>query len=272
MPAMRVDAKKRRESTFQNTLSGASLTGLMRSGSAKAYTTTTTTTNTTGDGADYNDDDDDDDCVLDPSLREMNYYLMLVFHTDADSRPCSPVVQVVHLAQQMPLPVVGGGDSVRRGEEILINCQLCGSSVRNASTLRVEAARVTAVYALGMTDLEANIMIHNVHDINLKISKHDICVSQRSNLALLPRAWHTSVPIGLKTLEHLQLCVEVTDVQLGILLLRESLSKSRAINVQLQRLHPFLATPSNLREAVETFTRKVSVSGFLRGQFNFLSG
>ena len=280
MPAMRIDAMKARQRQQETppsgwkTLPGASLAGLLtrppsNNGGAvvwrdsPATPTAATATATAG-------DDDEDDCALDASQHEMNYYVIIVFHSDADSGPCNPVVQVVHLAQQdLPLPVVGG----RAGAEMLLNCQLCGSSVvRGASTLRVEAARVTAIHVLSLTDLEANMMIANVHEVNLKVSRHDISVSQRSNFALLPRALHKSVPVGLRALDRLSTATAVTDVQLGILVLRESLSRRRGISVPLQRLHPFFATPSNLQEAVSTFTRKISVSAFLRGQFIFMAG
>jgi len=269
MPAMRVDAKKAKEPKQWNTLpqQATSLMGLLTR--TKSHGNTEAPTHF-GDGTDYaGENDDGDDCVLDPSAREMRYYVIIVFHSDADSGPCNPVVQVVHLAQQeLPAPVVGD----RVPEEILSNCQLCGSSVRGASKLRIQAARVTAIYVLSMTDIEANIMINNVLDVNLKVSKNDISVSQRTNLALLPRMLHQSVPIGLRALDRLHEAAAVTDVQLGILVLRESLNKARAINVQLHRLHPFFATPSNLQEAVATFTRKVSVTAFLRGRFVFLPG
>ena len=274
VPAMRVDAQRAKERGKRHTLppQSTSLMGLMTRANSSGTTRARRAATPPGDGSDDAADAayDDDDCVLDASAREMNYYVIIVFHSDASSRPCNPVIQVVHLAQQeLPAPVVGGRVT---GSEILQNCQLCGSSVRGASKLRIEAARVTAIHVLSMTDIEANVMINTVHDVNLKVSKHDICVSQRTNLALLPRTLHRSVPIGLKVLDHLLEATDVTDVQLGILLLRESLNKARAINVQLQRLHPFFATPSNLEEAVALFTRKVSVTAFLRGQFIFLPG
>jgi hypothetical protein len=275
---MRVDAKRAKEPKQWNSLpqQGASLMRTLTRSTSSGDTTearraAASPPGGSGSTTGYADDDNgDDDCVLDPSAREMNYYVLIVFHSDAASGPCNPVVQVVHLVrQEMPAPVVGGRVECA---EIFLNCQLCGSSVRGASKLRVEAARVTAVYALSLTDIEANIMIHSVQDVSMTVCKHDISVSQRSNLALLPRVMHKSVPIGMRALDRLHETAAVTDVQLGILVLRESLNRARAISVQLQRLHPFFATPSNLQEAVATFTRRVSVTAFLRGQFIFLPG
>jgi hypothetical protein len=114
-------------------------------------------------------------------------------------------------------------------------------------------------------------MINNVNEVNERVAQNDLCVSHRTNLAFLPRFLHSSVPIGLRSMQHLKATTDATDVQLSIVLLRESLNKARSVTVQLARLNPFLATPSNLQDAIDTFTRKASVACFLRGRFKFMS-
>ena len=212
--------------------------------------------------------DDDDAYVLDASLHEMNYYVVVVLHADVDKRPCNPVVQVVHLTKPPQVSMTEGA-TPSPGVEILLNCQLCGPSVPRSSELRVNALKVCSVFALSLTDLEANIMINNVNDMNQQIVKYDIGVSQRSNLAFLPRFLHRSLPLGLRSIVGMRFATSATDVQLAVLLLRESLNESRSVALQLERLHPFLATPSNLQDAIGTFTRKVHVPSFLRGTFKF---
>lgn len=219
---------------------------------------------------DNGDDDGDGEeaYVLDESLHAMNYFVLVVFHEDVDHRACCPVLQVVHLAQTMPL-VSKAEDHAGQGSEILRNCQLGGTANRSASALRVNALGVLAVYALSLTDLEANMMINNVHDVNQLLATQHVNVTNRTNMAFMPRFLHKSMAVGTRSIDHLRTATDVTDVQLAVLLLRESLSAARSITVQLARLHPFLATPSNMHEAIQTFTRRVSIPSFLRGRFRF---
>ena len=197
----------------------------------------------------------------------MNYFLIVLFHADVDKRPCRPVVRVVHLPT--PPAIVQTDKSDHRGMEMLVTCQLCDTSTNSVSDFSVEPRKLLCVYALSITDTEANKMISNVADINTQVAARSLALSHRSNFALLPRFLHRGVSTAVRSIFHLRLATNATDVQLAVLLLRESLDGSRSICCKLRSLHPYLATPEHFFEALSCFMQKLDLFACKAGNFRF---
>jgi hypothetical protein len=66
-------------------------------------------------------------------------------------------------------------------------------------------------------------------------------------------------------------CSNATDCQITIIAMLECIDKSRSLSVRMGRLHPYLATPENLHEAISMFMRKLEASALKNGQFKFAS-
>ena len=203
------------------------------------------------------------------STHNMNYFLIVLFHADVDKRPCRPVVRVVHLTR--PPPLVRADTTDYSAIEMLVTCQLCDTSVNSPGDLCVEPLKLLCSYALSITDTEANQMINNVADINTQTAARSLRLSHRSNISLLPRFMHRGVQTGIRSIFHVRLASSATDVQLAVILLRESLNEARSITVKLRSLHPYLATPEHLFESVASFMRPLDLFTFKAGNFKFLS-
>jgi hypothetical protein len=137
--------------------------------------------------------------------------------------------------------------------------------------LEVDNDQIICVYALGLTDVEACTMIHKVSVLNNLFVRKSIVLSQRSNMALVPVFCQNSIPIGARCIDDINNASAATDVQIAIILMLESINKSRSLAVRINRLHPYLATPENLHEAVSMFMRKLDVSAFKDNKLKFMS-
>jgi hypothetical protein len=204
----------------------------------------------------------------DRPTHNMNYYVLIIFHADVDRRPCRPIVRVVHLPK--------AADTLQKdlhsnpnGIPILTTCQLCDPCINTPHALTVDMYTLLSVYALAITDTEANSIINNVAEINTNVSSNQIVLTHRSNISLVPRWLHRSIQIGVRSIAQVRSASSVTDVQLCILLLRESFNSARSLSVQLRSLHPSLATPENFKDALTLFTRAIDVSLFKKDAFKF---
>ena len=230
-------------------------------------------------------------------INNMNYHVIIIFHADTERRPCQPVVKVVTLKTTPATGTVagvgaeagagtGGGaggwtvgeqkdigpdlKGVHTRTDIITTCQLCDSCVGSDYHTSIDPQKLLCVYAMSITDTEANDMIGNVASINAILFGNRTTISERSNFALLPRALHRFVQhVCMRSIKQLRTASRSTDVQLCILLLRESLNHARSINAKLRALHPYLTTPENLHDAIDTFTRPLDTSAFKKGVFRF---
>jgi hypothetical protein len=205
---------------------------------------------------------------IDRATHNMNYYVLIVFHADVDMRPCNPIVRVVNLPKTP--------DTLQHqlllnplGLQMLTACQLCDPCINTKHDFAVDMFKLLSVYALSITDDEASTLINNVADINTNVSKNRTILTQRSNIALVPRFFHRSVQLGVRSIVQVRTAYSATDVQLCIILLRESLNSARSVCVQLRALHPYLATPENLQDALTIFTRSLDREAFKKGAFKF---
>jgi hypothetical protein len=208
----------------------------------------------------------------DRDTHNMNYYLLLIFHSDVDRRPCRPVLRVVHLADP---PHTNRHNILKhpRGQEMLVTCQLCDQCVAGfndgSCALSVDLKKVLRVCALSLTDTEAGEMIQNVADVNTLVASRRLSFSHRSNIPLLPRVLHNVFRMGARCLFDLCDTYTATDVQVSVMLVRESVNKARSLAIRLNALHPYLATPENLHDAVENYTRQLDLFAFKAGAFTF---
>jgi hypothetical protein len=205
---------------------------------------------------------------IERATHNMNYYVLIVFHADVDMRPCSPIVRIVALEKEADI----------RQEEILLNprgvqmrttCQLCDNCINTTQQFGIDMFKLLSVYALRITDDEASRLINNVADINTNVSQNQTTLSERSNVSLIPRSMHRSVQMGVRSIVQIRTASSATDVQLSIILLRESLNSARSVCVELRALHPYLATPENFQDALSTFTRSLDKHAFRRDCFKF---
>lgn len=94
----------------------------------------------------------------DDSIRNLNYQLLLIFHTDSERRPCRPVVQIISLPTA-PNMILNSSTSTPEGNEIKVSCQLGDSSINTAHHLDIDSDKILCVYMLSLTDTEASSMI-----------------------------------------------------------------------------------------------------------------
>ena len=205
---------------------------------------------------------------IEPATHAMNYYLIVAFHADVDMRPCNPVLRVVHLAKH--------ADTLQHqlihnptGVAMLTTCQLCDACINTKQEFSIDTYKLLSITALSITDGEAYTLTNNVADMNMHVSKNQTVLTHRSNIGLVPRFLHRSVQIGVRSLMQARSTSSVTDVQLCIILIRESLSSARSISVQLRALHPYLSTPENFYDALAIFSRSLHVPSFKSGAFRF---
>ena len=205
---------------------------------------------------------------MEQSTHNMNYYVLIVFHADVDMRPCSPILRVVTLPKT-PDTLQSQMLLNPRGVPMLTTCQLCDGCINTTQELTINPYRILSVYTLSITDAEAITFMNNIAEINTHISTNRTMLTQRSNIALVPRIFHRSVQLGVRSIVQVRTAPSVTDVQLCIILLRESFNPARSVCVKLRALHPYLATPENLQDALTIFTRSLDKASFKVGMFKF---
>ncbi|KAJ1482393.1 hypothetical protein T484DRAFT_1747608 [Baffinella frigidus] len=213
-----------------------------------------------------NDDLGYDDAGSEPRERathNMHYYLVVIFHADVEKRPCRPILRVVHLTT--PPALVRADIIKQRGVEMLVTCQLCDTAVKTRGELGIDPFKLLCVYTLSITDTEASTLIGNIAEVNTHVASSGMSLSHRSNIALLPRVMHRMVSSSLRSIFHLRLASTATDVQLSVLLLRESLNTKRSVSVKLHALHPYLSTPEHLFESLASCMRPLDLFAFRSG-------
>ena len=211
-------------------------------------------------------DTNDDDGVQD--TKRMNYQLLLIMHADSEMRPCRPVIRVVSLPTP-PNSILSTSPSNSDGSEMQLYCQLGGSDHNTTCKVDVETQKILCIYGLGITDSEAGTMIRKVSRFNKLLSQKKTVLSERSNMALIPVIFHNSIPVGPRCIDDMVNVTSATDVQIAIITILESINKSRSLTIRIGRLHPYLATPENLHEAISIFMRRLSVSHFKKDVMKF---
>ena len=210
------------------------------------------------------------DTEINKAVHKRNYHLLIIFHSDLEKRPCRPVLQVVHLTNP-PEILISDIHANPKGVEILTTCQLCDPSTNSPSSFRVDKQRIICVCSVGITDIEASLLINNVSKINNHATQDSVTLTQRSNFAVVPRWAHKFLKLGKFSIDNLDNMSSATDVQVAILLITESIDKSRSLWSQVHALHPVMATPENLYDTVSDFTRKVDINSFKCGAFKYIS-
>ena len=122
---------------------------------------------------------------------------------------------------------------------------------------------------VSLTDAEANSMINKVSQLNTLFTQNLTVLSERSNIALVPVFFHKNIMVGMRCISDMKNCSFATDCQIAIIAILESVDKSRSLSVRVGRLHPYLATPENIHEAISIFMRKLDISAFKNGSFKF---
>ena len=221
--------------------------------------------------------DTTDDTEEDDFSKKSNYQLLVILHCDSEMRPCRPIIRIASLPSSQKNPSSNRLQNPN-GTVLEFTCQLADPMARFADPmantsyqLEVDNDQIICVYALGLTDVEACTMIHKVSVLNNLFVRKSIVLSQRSNMALVPVFCQNSIPIGARCIDDINNASAATDVQIAIILMLESINKSRSLAVRINRLHPYLATPENLHEAVSMFMRKLDVSAFKDNKLKFMS-
>ena len=205
---------------------------------------------------------------IERDTHNMNYYVLIAFHSDLDMRPCRPVIRLVHLTRTADI-LQHQLRNNPEGVQMLIACQLCDPCLNTLHEYEIDTLTLVGVYALSVTDTEASTLINNVADINTNVAKNQTTLTERSNIALIPRFFHSSVQLGVRSIDQVRSASSVTDVQLCVILLRESLNAARSVCAQLRGMHPYLATPSDLQDTLKIFTRSLDKNSFKKGAFKF---
>jgi hypothetical protein len=211
-----------------------------------------------------------DSCSWDRATHNMNYHLIIVFHFDMDKRPCRPELQVVHTTHP---PATSSEDIMLNpnGTPILTTCRLCDPFSDSESNFPVDNQGIMCILATPITDDEAAQVIANIALINSTITQSNIDLSERSNVQLCPLFLHKKIHMGVRSIANIKTLSTATDVQLLILLMRESMNPARSVCVRLNVLHPYLATPTNVYDTISTFMRKLNVYSFRRQAFKFVT-
>ncbi|KAJ1466411.1 hypothetical protein T484DRAFT_1756649 [Baffinella frigidus] len=204
----------------------------------------------------------------DRATHNMNYHLLVIFHKDLENRPCRPVLSIVHLNSK-PEALRTEILSNPRGSPIITTCQLCDPSINTANDLAVDPTKILCICTVSITDDEANAAINNVALLNTHTSQPGISLTQRSNIVLVPMPLHRYIPTGMGSIRKVKTAKTATDVELGVLVLRESINKARSLYARLSRLHAAFSTPENFYDAISLFTRKLDVFSFNSGAFRY---
>jgi hypothetical protein len=206
----------------------------------------------------------------DRATHNMNYHVLVIFHKDRDNRPCRPVVCVVHLNSR---PDAFRTEVITnpRGSPILTTCQLCDPSVNTPEAFSIDHGNILCICTVSITDEEAGTMINNVSKINTRVSRPDIVLTERSNIAIVPLSLHKFIPYGMGSIKKIQTAATVTDVEVAILLIRESVNKARSLYSRLSRLHAAASTPLNMYDALYTFSRQLDINSFKCNAFRYIT-
>lgn len=213
---------------------------------------------------------EDGETEAERATHNTNYHLLIIFHADQDNRPCRPVLQVVHLSCRPEITSAAVFENPR-GTDILTTCQLCDPSTNTTHAFQVDLHKLLCICTVSITDTEAGIMINNVSRINTHTSQNDVWLSERSNFATVPLWLHRFLKIGKLSMDKIDSMSSATDVQLAIILVRESIDKARSLWLRVDKLHPVLSTPENVYDAISTFTRKLDTNSFRSGAFKFIT-
>ena len=200
--------------------------------------------------------------------RSLNYQLLIIMHADVEMRPCRPILRIVSLPTP-PNTVLSRIDSIPDGRDIVVTCQLGDCNMITDTCLALTNKKILCVYALSLTDAEANSTINNISQLNTLFTQNSTVLSERSNLALLPVFLHKTIQIGARCISDMKNYSTATDCQIAIIAIMESIDKSRSLSVRVGRLHPYLSTPENLHEAISMFMRSLDVSAFKNECFKF---
>jgi hypothetical protein len=197
-----------------------------------------------------------------------NCFVLIIFHTDMDMRPCNPILRVITLPEST--------DSLQhqlllnpRGLFMKLTCQMCDECLNSTQEFVIEPYRILSIYAMNITNSEARSFVNNISQVNTIVSTNQPMLTHRSNIALVPRMFHRAVQFGVRAVFQVETAQNLTDVQLCIIILRESFDSARSICVNLRRLHPYLATPENLQDAMTIYTRSLDKEAFKFGTFKF---
>jgi hypothetical protein len=216
-------------------------------------------------------DASDDEAEAAPATSHtMNYHLVMVFHKDTESRPCRPVVSVVRLSSA-PHTLVDDIRANPQGLQMVTSCQLGDTSINTTHYFSVQLSKVLCIRAVSITDTEASAMIGNMSILNTSIAQNNTSLTERSNLVLAPVWSHRFMQFGPTSVKSITHLTSATDVQLAVLLMRDSFNKARSIWTRLERLQPYMATPENLYDAVSLFSRKIDINSFKVDSFRFFT-
>ena len=202
------------------------------------------------------------DDEIDRATYTMDYNLVVIMHADSEMRPCRPVLQVVN-APKLDRSQQKFHDG--RGTQLIKTCQLADQSLNLKGYITIDPSKILCVYSLRITDSESTILINTISSLNTLFSQNDFSFSERSNIAFVPVSLHGGVFIGTRHIKNMKNTASATDVQIAVMAIRESLSAGRSLCVRLQMLHPYMATPENLHEAVQLFMKKLDVAAFKIG-------
>jgi hypothetical protein len=207
-------------------------------------------------------------CHDEESVLNLNYQMLLVMHADSKLKPSRPVLRVVSLSFP-PNTVLTSSTSSREGNKIITTCQLGDSYLEKVHHIEIDNRKIHSVYLLSLTDAEATLMINKISEFNTSFCKNNTVFSERSNIAVLPIAFHKTVLVGARSIIDMSKSSHATDVQIAIIVMMECIQKSRSLAVRINRLHPYLATPENLQDTVSVCMRRLDIAMFNIGIMKF---
>jgi hypothetical protein len=210
------------------------------------------------------------DYDADNATHTKNYFLVIIFHKDVETRPCRPVVRLITLAKP-PDTLEDDIACNPLGSAMTSACQLCDASLNSVYASTVDESKLLCIYALSITDQEAVDMTNNISRVNTTISRNSITLTERSNMLLMPTVMHRYIPQGATKILHIQEATSMTDSQISIILLSQSLNTARSLSVKLRALHTYLATPESLHDSVVMFMRKLDITAFKGNAFKFMT-
>ena len=203
------------------------------------------------------------------AANNMNYFLVVIFYYDVEMRPCSPIIRLISL-QKVPELLADHIHANPRGEELQTISHLGDLRPGPHKLPALQTNSILNIFALKITNAEAVFAESTISCVNAELSKNCIHLTERTNLAILPRVLHTSFFSTFKRLSQIQEVSSCTDVQLGIMLVRECTNSGRSIHQKLNSLHPFMATPENFHGVLSAFMRPIDIRCFSQGFFKFM--
>lgn len=193
----------------------------------------------------------------------MHYHVAMIFHKDADGRPCRPLLHILNF-ETAPETM---RDKILQNYEGVESKPVC--TLQTCSAAVHDPRNIYRVYAVRVSDSEARRFMNNIAASNILTSRKGFTVVERTNLSLAPRWLHNSMQVGTRNMKHLSQVSTVTDTQLAMIVLRESLDPCRALYAAFWDLHPYLSTPENLFDTFITGSRRVETLRWKAGKFVF---